>query len=144
MNLSDRDRALLERLYALLQEAHAHFGHSIARVDEFAARAVDDFEIYPVGPSGVLAFFGDYVLGGWPPDEQRAASRDAYAILLRRLDRRGFTRHMVHPMNFRSVRLTRKLGAKPIGVDADGYVHYILTRERFGRHGKEVAAAEGT
>lgn len=103
-----------------------------------------DREVFRVGTAGVLAFFGDYALCGWPDADQRAASRDAYWVLRQRLDERGLTRHVVRPTNFRSVKLTRKLGARPIGVDPDGYVHYILTKERFGRHGKEVAAAEGS
>lgn len=125
------ERALLQRLYDLLSAAHAKFGSEIAPMDEFSVNP--DFEIYPVGPSGVLAFLGDYVLTAWPDDEQRPASRDAYRLLGARLEERGFTLHMVHPLNFRSVKLTRKLGAKPTGVDADGYVHYILTRADFGR-----------
>ena len=125
------ERALLQRLYELLSAAHAAFGHEIAPMDEFSVNP--DFEIFPVGPSGVLAFLGDYVLAAWPDDEQRPAARDAYRLLGARLEERGFTLHMVHPMNFRSVKLTRKLGAKPTGVDADGYVHYILTRADFGR-----------
>lgn len=132
----------MERLHQLLAESHGRFGEQIAKIDEFTGGW--DTEVHPVGPSGVLAFLGDYVLAAWPDAEQRLASRDAYRVLLKRLDERGFTRHMVHPCNFRSVKLTRKLGAKPLGVDSDGYVHYILTRERFGRHGKEDAAAEGT
>ncbi len=133
---------LMERLHQLLAESHERFGQEIERLDAFTANQV--IEVYPCGPSGVIAFLGDYVLTGWPDSEIRAASRDAYRHLAKRLDERGFTRHMVHPLNFRSVKLTRKLGAVPQGYDADGYVHYILTRERFGRHGKEVAAAEGT
>jgi hypothetical protein len=133
---------LMERLHQLLAESHGRFGEEVARIEEFTGGW--DIEVHACGPSGVIAFLGDYVLAAWPDSEQRAASRDAYRYLLKRLDERGFTRHMVHPMNFRSVKLTRKLGAKPQGYDADGYVHYILTRERFGRHGKEVSTAEGT
>lgn len=136
------ERELLDRLHQLLADAHGRFGEQIAKIDEFTGGW--DVEVHPCGPSGVLAFLGDYVLAAWPDDEQRLASRAAYRLLQRRLEERGFTRHMVHPCNFRSVKLTRKLGAKPLGVDPDGYMHYILTRERFGRHGKEVAAAEGT
>lgn len=101
----------------------------------------DDVEIHELSPCGVLAFVGDYVLAAWPDDEIRTASRAAYRILSQRLQRRGFTRHMVHPANFRSVKLTRKMGAEPIGIDADGFVHYVLLTERFPHHGQEVAAA---
>lgn len=138
--MSDR-AALLERLLELLASSHAPFGVPIDAIDP--ATEDREIEVHRVGQTGVLAFIGDYVLAGWPDEEQREASRDAYPILLARLDARGFTRHMVHPRNFRSVRLTRKLGAKPLGVDSDGFVHYILTRERFGRHGKEIRTAEG-
>lgn len=131
----------LRRLQELLQDAHAQFGHDIGSPSQWVDYT--DREVHWVGKSGVLAFLGDYVLAGWPDAEQREASRDAYKVLQARLDDRGFTRHMVYPLNFRSVKLTRRMGAVPVGVDDDGFVHYILTRERFGRHGKKVAAAEG-
>lgn len=149
------ERTLLARLQHLLEGAHARFGQSIEPINEHTVPA--DFEVHPVGPSGVLAFLGDYVLAAWPDEEQRPAARDAYNLLWQRLRERGLTRHMVHPLNFRSVKLTRRLGAKPKGVDADGYVHYELTLEAFESHvprsrhhveglphGQEVAAAEGT
>lgn len=125
------ERALLDRLHELLSESAARFGQTIDRIDEMHP----DLEVHRVGRTGVLAFVGDYVLTGWPDDEMRIAGRDAYKLLQARLDERGMTRHMVYPLNFRSVKLTRKLGAKPVGVDADGYVHYTLTREEFCRHG---------
>lgn len=128
---------LLQELATLLGPRE-DFDPTLARVQHI------DREVYRVGTAGVVAFFGDYALCGWPDEDQRPASRDAYWVLRRRLDERGMTRHMVHPANFRSVKLTTRLGARPIGVDPDGYIHYILTRERFGRHGKEVAAAEGS
>ena len=100
-----------------------------------------DVEFHEVSPSGVVAFVGDYCLGAWPDDEIRIAAPAAHRVLSARLRERGFTRHMVHPLNFRSVKLTRKMGAEPIGVDADGFVHYVLRSERFPHHGQEVPAA---
>ena len=131
----DDERALLARLHELLSASAAQFGETVAPIDEFAINP--DFEVYRAGPSGVVAFFGDYCLGAWPDEEMRAASREAYRILHQRLRERGMTRHMVNPRNFRSVKLTRKLGAKPVGYDADGYMHYTLTLQAFEerRHG---------
>lgn len=103
----------------------------------------EDVEFHELSPAGVLAFVGDYVLCAWPPDEIRQASRAAFRVQSARLKARGFTRHMVHPLNFRSVIATRKLGAVPIGVDDDGFVHYVMLTEDFP-HGKEVAPAEAT
>lgn len=126
---STDESALLKRLHELLQAAHARFGVAVDELDP----SVADLEVYPCGPTGVLAFIGDYVLAAWPDDEMRAAAPVAYRLLERRLEERGFTRHMVHPLNFRSVKLTRKIGAEPLGVDADGFVHYILRRENYCR-----------
>lgn len=141
------ERQLLERLHELLAASAAQFGGSVDQIEAFAD--VPYLDVFPVGRSGVVAFMGDYVIGAWPDDEQRAASRDGYKLLYDRLQEKGFTRHMVDPRNFRSVKLTRKLGAKPLGYDADGFMHYILTLEAFEargrtrgyRHGQEVAAA---
>ncbi len=126
---------LLDRRYDLLVASHSRLGQTIERIDP----AAEDrpIEAYPCGQSGVIAFIGDYVLTGWERSDIPAAPRDAYRRLHERLKARGFTYHMVYPLNARSVILTRKLGAKPTGVDADGYVHYILTLEAF-----EQAAAE--
>jgi hypothetical protein len=131
------------RLYGYLSAAHVGFGlphEPLTNMLDF-----DDVEIHPLGRTGAIAFIGDYVLTAWPDDEMRACCRDAYRILGSRLEARGFTRHMVHPLNFPSVKLTRKLGAIPVGVDSDGFVHYILTKYRFigsKHHGQEVATAQ--
>lgn len=126
------ERELLARLHTLLVESHGKFGHAVDPIDEHTVPA--DFEVFPVGPSGVLAFLGNYVLAAWPDAERRPASRDAYRLLWERLKERGFTQHMVHPLNFRSVKLTRRLGAKPQGVDEFGYMHYLLTLAAFEAH----------
>lgn len=137
---------LLERLHRLMSEAHAPFGQAAGLLTpEQAANAI----AMPCGETGVIAFIGEYVLTGWEDHDIRAASRDAYRHLGQWLRVHPYTRHMVYPLNFRSVRLTRKLGAKPIGVDADGWVHYVLTREDFtaarrsrrSRHGQEISTA---
>lgn len=127
-------RQLLERLHHLLVASHQPLGQVVEVVSEEDAAKMD---VYPCGHTGVIAFTGEYVLTGWEHSDLQAAARDAYRHLGERLKRQGFTRHMVYPMNFRSVILTRKLGAVPVGLDADGYVHYILTLEAF-----EKAAAE--
>lgn len=135
------EAALLARLHQLLSESHARFGATVDPIDEHSVPP--DFEVFPVGPSGVIAFLGDYVLTAWPDDEQKPASRDAYQRLWDRLRERGFTRHMVHPCNFRSVKLTRRLGAKPQGVDEHGYIHYLLTLADFEAHVPSLRHKEG-
>ncbi len=148
--------ALLERLHALLQASAARFGQTVDRLDQDYDLA--SIDVYPCGKSGVIAFIGEYVLTGWEDADRHAAAWDAYQRLGERLASHGFTRHMVYPLNFPSVRLTRKLGAVPLGVDADGYMHYILTLDAFQRnqhlhlhpateairHGQEVSTAEST
>ena len=114
-------RALMDRLHELLARSAARWGEAVDPIP-----ASYDVAAYPVGRSGVLAFVEGYALCGWEPDDRRAP-RDAYRLLGERLRDHGPTRHMVYPLNLESVRLTRKLGAVPQGVDADGYVHYILT-----------------
>lgn len=135
------ERQLLDRLHELLSIEAARRGDTIDRLDEFAV----DLEVYPVGQSGVIALINGYVIAAWPFRERRRASVEAYQILHQWLRERGVTKHMVHPLNGHSVIVTRKLGAKPIGVDRDGYMHYTLTLEAFEarHHGKEEPAAEG-
>jgi hypothetical protein len=143
----------MDRLHRLLTDAHARFGQDVDRIDP--DRCTLPIEAYPCGKTGVIAFVGDYALTGWEHHDIRAASRDAYRHLHQRLKARGFTRHMVFPLNFRSVILTRKLGAVPVGRDDNGYVHHHLTLEAFEKaaaqhlhrevseHGQEVSTAEG-
>lgn len=125
---------LATRLIAQLNLTHAKFGVDVEPLVGMLGDR-DDVEIHQLSPLGVLAFIGDYVLVAWPDDEMELAGRRALRLLARRVKARGFTRHMVHPLNFRSVKLTRKLGAVPVGVDDEGFVHYILRAERFCRHG---------
>lgn len=116
---------LFARLHAHLQRSHARWGHEVETLP-----ATADAVAYPCGRSGVLAFIGGYALCGWDADDRRAP-RDAYRQLGDRLRDHGPTKHMVFPLNLESVRLTRKLGAVPQGVDGDGYVHYILTYDGY-------------
>lgn len=127
------------RLAAMLNATHRHLGLAPEPLLDLLEQ--EDVELHELSPAGVLAFVGDYVLAAWPDDEMPLASRAAHRLLSARLKARGFTRHMVHPRNFRSVRLTRKMGAVPRGVDEDGFVHYILRSERFP-HGQEVPASQ--
>jgi hypothetical protein len=133
---------LAARLISMLNVTHQQFGLDPEPLAGLLGGG-HEVELHELSPAGVLAFVGDYVLAAWPDDEMPQASRVAHRLLSARLKARGFTRHMVHPRNFRSVKLTRKMGATPLGVDADGFVHYILRSERFP-HGQEVAAAEAT
>lgn len=138
--MTESELSLLDRLYWNLAKAHAPFGVTVERI----TAPPEDFEVHSCGETGVLAFLGDYVLVAFPEQPDPAAAREVVRLLRRRLEERGVTRHMVHPLNFRSVIATRKLGATPKGKDADGFVHYELTLERFCRHGKEKRPAEGT
>lgn len=120
------------RLYGFLLSAHRACGIELDPFEAFIQQ--EGAEYHEVGKGGVLAFFGDYVLCGWAPADTHAASIDAYRLLGERLRARGFTRHMVYPRNFPSVRLTRRIGARPIGVDRDGFVHYLLKAEDYPFH----------
>lgn len=127
------------RLGDALNLQHAQWGIPMEPLTDLLDR--DDVELHEVSPGGVLAFVGDYVLAAWPPEEQLRAARKAYRLIRARVAARGFTLHMVYPRNFRSVIVTRKLGAKLLGVDSDGFVHYRLGTEEKS-NGQEVSAAE--
>lgn len=146
------EEQLLRELHARLVEAHTPLGLEVDELDQFTANP--DMEVYRCGRRGVLAFFGEYVVMALPDPADIVANREVYRLLAERLHDRGLIRHMVHPKNFPSVKSTRRLGALPVGFDADGYMHYTLTPaafkpyERFKprgpSHGQEVATAEGT
>lgn len=122
------------RLYQFLKVSHDAIGVPTEPLEQLLAEQPEDAVYHEVGRTGVLAFIGDYVLGAWPPDEQYIASKAVHRLTSARLRERGFTRHVVHPRNFRSVKLTRKIGAKPVGVDQDGFVHYVLESGDFPHH----------
>lgn len=122
------EAALLEELYQYLQAAHARYGLTIDRIHE---NLPADYEVHRCGRRGVLAFIGDYVLVAMPDPRDVAGSREVYRLLAQRLEERGVVRHMVHPLNFASVKSTRRLGARPVGYDSDGYMHYVLTPATF-------------
>jgi hypothetical protein len=130
------------RLYGFLMAEHAQWGIEPDSMTEMLGR--DDCEFHPVGQLGVVAFIGDYCLAAWPPWDQLSSCRAAYRVIGQRLRERGFTLHMIYPRNFRSVKVTRKMGALPLGVDSEGFMHYRLDRERYPYHGKENPTAEAT
>lgn len=122
------------RLWGYLRATHTALGVSCDSFDALID-ASKDAELFALGSAGVAAFLGDYVYMAWPPDAKHVAVRAALRVLSDRLDSHGFVLHAVYPLNARSVVATRRLGAVPIGVDADGFVHYKLTRDGF-RYGK--------
>lgn len=125
------------RLHGMLSAVHRQWGVDLP-VDLMAA---EEGEYHPLADTGVLAFIpgasGIYVLAAWVPDEMARASLEAHRLLSAKLKQVGRTLHVVYPRNFASVKLTRKMGAVPLGVDPDGFVHYELLSERFP-HGQEV------
>lgn len=153
------ERALLQRLHELLVDASARFGEEVDPIDPDTCPP--DMEVYPVGRSGVVALIGGYLLAAWPPDERNEASPAAMRYIRGWLEARGQIRHMVFWRNAPSIIATRRLGAEPIGVDPDGYIHYITTLEDFNTrelgsiraqnkragdrtdNGQEVAASQG-
>ena len=151
----ETEQELLEDLHRQLVAAHEPLGVSVDPIGCFS-QAQPTTEVYRCGARGVLAFFGPYVVITLPDKGDLVASRRVYQLLAERLAETGQILHMVHPRNFPSVKSTRRLGARPLGYDADGYMHYELTPERFKPfekfrphpedpdHGQEVAAAEGT
>lgn len=135
------DRELLDLIYRRLVQVHARWGVSIDPLDP--ATIDPDYEVHQCGPDAALAFLGDYVLVALPNPPTPGSARKVVRLLHRRLRERGRTRHMVYPLNFPSVKATRKLGAVPVGFDADGFMHYELTLERFLRHGQEIQTPQG-
>lgn len=129
---------LAVRLHLLLRVTHAQWGVEIPAGDLVEA---DRGEYHELSPGGVLGFVpgasGLYVMAAWPPDEMRQAAFTAHRLLSAKLREVGRTLHVVYPRNFASVKLTRKMGAVPLGYDPDGFVHYELLSERFP-HGQEV------
>ena len=71
---------------------------------------------------------------------ERGTTRRVLVVLAEWMQREGRLRAMVRWNNFPSIIGIRKLGAQLLGVDADGYFHYELTREGF-RYGKAKRAA---
>lgn len=148
------EEALLQELYTNLRAAYDPLGLQVDQLDRFTANP--DWEIHRCGTRGVLAFFGDYLVITLPDKGDLVASRRVYQLIAERLAERGKILHMVHPRNFASVKSTRRLGARPLGYDADGYMHYELTPGTFRPfekfrphpedpdHGQEVAPAEST
>lgn len=146
------EEQLLRELHANLRAAYDPLGLPVDELDRFTANP--DFEVHRCGARGVLAFFGNYLVITLPDKGDLVASRRVYQLIAARLAERGKILHMVHPRNFASVKSTRRLGAKPIGYDRDGYMHYELTPGTFRPfekfrphredpdHGQEVAAAE--
>lgn len=139
---------LAARLICLLNVTHAKLGLDPEPLVGLLEGA-GEVELHELSPCGAMAFVGDYVLAAWPDDERGVAAPRGYRLMSRRLRERGFTRHMVHPLNFRSVKLTRKMGAKPLGVDEEGFVHYLLKSEDFPHpqecsDGQKVATSEAT
>lgn len=122
------------RLWAYLRCTHRALGVDCDTFDKLidASRGA---ELHDLGGGAVAGFLNDYVYLAIPPDARHVATKAALRVLSNRLNTHGFVFHAVYPLNARSVIATRRLGAVPIGVDADGFVHYKLTQEGF-RYGQ--------
>jgi hypothetical protein len=130
------ERILLERLHVMLVDASNACGFG-EEIEPIAAAPVDR-EVYEVSTRGVAVFLGDYMLAAWPPVERVQATAKTYRLIARRLEKRGLVRFMVHSGNFRSIIAVRRLGSSPHGVDEEGYIHYLLTRDGFANRGRRT------
>lgn len=122
---------LLLRLHGYLAATHKALGIPFDPIADLIAAQDDEVVLHEVGETGVVAFIGDYCLLAWPPSEHFRARRQAWRLLEARLKLRGFTRHVVALANWRSMRVTRRIGAQSLGIDADGFVHMLLTYDNF-------------
>lgn len=129
---------LAERLWEILHATHAPWGEEI---EPFPAQ----FTAYHAVGEGVAAVvtvpYGRYMLVAYPPGGARARCTAATLRLIAAELRSTPLRFMVYYRNFPSIRAVRKLGAKPQGVDEDGYLHYLLTPEDY-RYGQKEPTAE--
>lgn len=122
---------LVVRLFGYLAATHAQLGYDYPLPD--AMRAYD-IEVHGLGETGVLGFDDDYLLIYIPPAERVTATRQALDLIRARLER-GPLKSVVYFCNFPSIRTTRKLGGRLLGVDEDRFFHYEITRETF-RYGQ--------
>lgn len=129
------------RLWGYLCVTHAKWQVDLDAVGSMIQ--AEDAEYYPCGPTGVVAFIGDYLLAAWPHDEHVLATRESLRQLSRRLQARGFVLIMVYASNLRAVKATRRMGGVPLGYDSDGFMHYRLECANFPYH-DSVATSEGT
>lgn len=104
----------------------------------------DRAEFHELGDGSLLSFteteWGDvYVSLFLFSDAVPATGRRALKLLVQRL-RRGPVIGIIHPKNQPSAILATKLGAEPLGVDPDGFIHYKFTLERC-KHATRPATA---
>lgn len=127
-------RELAEDLFRLVTDQHAACGGPVEGFPEH--EDLDQWELHPTGAGGVVAFKGDLYMVALAPNQRAGEGRTVLRILRRKLAEVGTLRSTVFWRNWTSAMATKKLGARLVGMDADGYFHYELTRENF-RHGQE-------
>lgn len=120
-------------LIRLLRERDLSLGGDGVVYDESAVEA-----IY-IAPGTYVGFCGDNYAVVIDP-EQKHYTRDVVRALGVRLRTMSPIRAAVHHRNVASIIANRRLGAEWIGVDDQGYHHYLLTREGF-RYGKTICSA---
>lgn len=135
-------KKLMAELLARLDEEHAKWGVPPDPLNDLAENWERAIFAKRISEHGIIGFIDDYALIYIPHDEIGKASRNAYRILSERLKKSGHTLHMVHPMNLRSVKLTRRIGAKPMGRDDNGFIHYLLRSEDFPHHSEDKTHGE--
>lgn len=116
------------RLWGYLTAVHSQWRLKSTPFDVLLD-ASSDVLLHSVSKTGVVGFSGDYVMAAWPPNETAQAACRAVRLIIRRVETHGFVLYAVYPLNARSVIATRKIGAVPLGVDEDGFVHYRLDRK---------------
>jgi hypothetical protein len=125
---------LATRLWEILRAAHEPWDVDVS------PGWGEDFECYPAGDAGVVAFCRGYLLVGWPPDADISKCiREALPVIAAKLQE-GPLLLMVYYRNFRCVKAVRRLGATLLGVDDSQFFHYRLTAEDY-RYGQKVSAS---
>lgn len=125
---------LAQDLYRLIADQHRACGAPVDPFPEFLD--LSDWELHSTGESGVVAFGRELYMVALAPGHRSGEGRRVLAILRRKLEQVPVLRSTVHWRNWTSAMATKRLGAKLLGMDEDGFFHYELTRENF-RHGQE-------
>ena len=120
------------RLYGLLRASLAEHGCPLEPFDPFES----GWEAYALGEGSAIGFFEDQVFVAFGPEDGPGVRRQVLRMIRARQKAGIELRSAVYLLNWKSLAATRRLGGVPVGIDANGFVHYRWLPEA-PRHGQE-------
>jgi hypothetical protein len=136
---------LARLLWARISAMHAAIGAPMEPYDEFH---LGDWLFYPLGYDGVLGIKqfpqedGDVLFVALPSNHSVLGSARTVRIMRRHLATGRKLYSMAWKHHYLAIRINKHMGGQPLGVDSQGFIHFVYTADSLNKATKAERGRE--